>query len=58
MVTLQSTNLLSDLIDFLEFKEWQRMQDRRDGGEFFLILVKSYNLTYMIKITYFLFYNL
>ena len=33
MVTLKSTDLLLDLIDFLEFIEWQkaRMQDRRDG---------------------------
>ena len=44
MVTLESSDLISDLIDFLEFKEWQRMQDRRDGGELHLILVKSYNL--------------
>jgi len=29
---LKSTNILSDLVDFLEFKQWQRMQDRRDGG--------------------------
>ena len=33
MVTLKRTDLLLDLIDFLEFKKWQRMQDRRDGGE-------------------------
>ena len=32
-VTLKSTDLLSDFLDFLEFKEWQRMRDRRDGGE-------------------------
>merc|ERR1711868_102145 len=31
-VTLKRTDLLLDLMDFLEFKEWQRMRDRRDGG--------------------------
>ena len=31
MVTLKSTDLLLDLIDFLEFIEWQKAQDRRDG---------------------------
>ena len=35
MVTLKSTDLLLDLMDFLEFKDWQRMQDRRDGGELY-----------------------
>ena len=37
-VTLKRTDLLLDLVDFLEFKEWQRMRDRRDGGEKYLIL--------------------
>ena len=31
-------------MDFLEFKEWQRMQDRRDGGVLYLFLLKAYNL--------------
>ena len=44
MVTRKRTDLLLDLMDFLEFKEWQRMQDRRDGGKLYLLLVKSYNL--------------
>merc|ERR1712227_1176595 len=29
----QRTDLVSDFIDFLEFKEWQRMRDHRDGDE-------------------------
>ena len=39
MVTFKRTDLLSDLMDFLEFKEWQRMRDRQDGGKLYLILV-------------------
>ena len=48
MVTLKSTDLLYDLIDFLEFKEWQKArigppgEDRRDGGEKNLNLIKSF----------------
>merc|ERR1712227_817576 len=32
MPSRRRTDLFLDLIDFLEFKEWQRMRDRRDGG--------------------------